>query len=98
LVQVRDVSVHRDLNKDGERIGDKIDVGSGFGINQHSGHDAPVDNIGKASAGCLVGRRHDEHVEFMRLIKTDPRFKKASRGYTYITTVIAGADLKEKIG
>ena len=98
LVQVGIISVHRDLNKDGKRIGDAIDVGSGFAINQHSGHNADANNIGKASAGCLVGRSHDEHKEFMKLVKTDPRFKKALNGYKYISTVIAGDDLKDKIG
>ena len=29
----------------------------------------------------------------MRLIKTDPRFK-ASNGYAYLTTIIAGDDLE----
>jgi hypothetical protein len=98
LVQVSAIAVHRDLNKDGKRAGDKLDVGSGFGINQHSGHNASVNDIGRTSAGCLVGRRHDEHKEFMRLVKTDPRFRKASNGYTYVTTVIAGDDLKREIG
>ena len=98
LVQVGIISVHRDLNKDGKRIGDAIDVGSGFAINQHSGHNADANNIGKASAGCLVGRSHDEHKEFMKIVKTDPRFKKALNGYKYISTVIAGDDLKDKIG
>ena len=98
LVQVGELSVHRDLNKDGKRIGDKIDVGSAFFINQHSGHNAPADNIGHASAGCLVGRSSDEHKEFMKLVKTDPRFKKATNGYKYVSTVIAGDNLKETIG
>jgi peptidoglycan hydrolase-like protein with peptidoglycan-binding domain len=98
LVQVANVAVFRDLNQDGKRTGDKIDVGSAFGINQHSGHNASPDNIGKASAGCLVGRSTDEHKQFMKLIKTDPRFKEASNGYRYMSTVIAGDDLKNKIG
>jgi hypothetical protein len=98
LVQVGELSVHRDLNKDGKRTGDRIDVGSGFAINHHSGHNAPANNIGKHSAGCLVGRSHDEHKEFMKLVKTDPRFKKATNGYKFVSTVIAGDDLKATIG
>jgi hypothetical protein len=97
LVQVADIKVHRDLNKDGKRTGDLIDLGSGFGVNQHSGHNADPDNIGRYSAGCLVGRSHAEHKEFMRLVKTDPRFQ-ASNGYIYITTVIAGDDLERQVG
>lgn len=98
LVQVSTISVHRDLNKDGKRTGDKINVGSGFAINHHSGFNADPNNIGKASAGCLVGRSTDEHKQFMKLVKTDPRFRDASRGYRYVSTVIAGDDLKNKIG
>ena len=98
LVQVANLTVYRDLNKDGKRTGDKLDVGSGFGINQHSGHNADTNNIGKASAGCLVGRSTDEHKLFMKLVKIDPRFKKASNGYRYMSTIIDGGDLKDKVG
>ncbi|HEY0658063.1 MAG TPA: hypothetical protein VGD05_06300, partial [Pyrinomonadaceae bacterium] len=98
LVQVGEISVYRDLNKDGKRTGDTIDVGSGFAINQHSGHNADANNIGKASAGCLVSRSHDEHNEFMELVKTDPRFKKVNNGYKYLSTIIAGDKLKELVG
>jgi hypothetical protein len=97
LVQVAPLSVHRDLNRDGARTGDKIDVGSGFAINQHSGHNADANNIGKASAGCLVGRSDAEHKDFMKLVKTDPRFK-ANNGYRFISTIIAGDELKAQIG
>lgn len=97
LVQVAPLSVHRDLNKDGSRTRDKIDVGSGFAINQHSGHNADANNIGKASAGCLVARSHDDHKQFMKLVKTDPRFMRASNGYKYISTIIAGDDLKNQV-
>ncbi len=97
LVQVDVISVHRDLNKDGKRTGDKIDVGAGFLINQHSGFNAPANNIGQNSAGCLVGRSDDEHKGFMKLVKADPRFVKATKGYKYISTVIAGDSLKEMI-
>jgi hypothetical protein len=92
LVQVDIVRVHRDLNKDFKRDGDAVFEGSNFGINQHMGFDHPEDNIGTASAGCLVGRSKEEHREFMRVIKADPR-RKASQGYKYLTTVIEGSDL-----
>jgi hypothetical protein len=98
LVQVDVITVHRDLNKDFKRTGDKTDVGSGFAINQHKGFNMPVGDIGPASAGCLVGRTNKGHEEFMALVKTDLRFKEASKGYKYITTVIAGDDLKKTVG
>lgn len=97
LVQVADIAVHRDKNKDGFRSGDVIDVGSGFGINQHSGHNQDVNNIGLASAGCLVSQAHNAHKDFMKLIKTDPRYAKASHGYKYMSTIIAGDILARDI-
>jgi len=98
LVQVADITVHRDLNKDFKRTLDKTDVGSGFGINQHKGFNMPVGDIGLASAGCLVGRTNKGHEEFMAKVKTDVRFAKGSNGYKFMTTVIDGADLKTLVG
>jgi len=96
LVQRADITVYRDLNKDFKRIGDKTDVGSSFGINQHSGHNQAVENIGRASAGCLVGRTDKGHKEFMKIIKTDGRYV-ANNGYRFMTTVIGGDDLQNKV-
>lgn len=89
LVQVGNITIHRDKNKDGKRTGDKTFTGDGFGINQHHGHNNPISKVGRTSAGCLVGRSVEEHRQFMALVKTDPRFK-ASRGYVYLTTVLNG--------
>ncbi|MCY7353239.1 MAG: peptidoglycan-binding protein [Cytophagaceae bacterium] len=97
LVQVDTVRVFRDLNQDFKRTGDATDVGSSFGVNQHWGFDFRKEDIGKASAGCLVGRTKDGHREFMKLLKTDPRFT-ASRGYKFMATVIEGADFKATMG
>jgi hypothetical protein len=95
LVQVADVTVHRDLNKDFMRTGDNLDTGSGFGINQHWGYDYSENNIGLAGAGCLVGRRREGHREFMAIIKQDTRYQ-ASKSYKFVTTIIAGDDLVKK--
>ncbi|MFB2832911.1 hypothetical protein [Floridanema evergladense] len=91
LVQVAPVSVYRDKNKDGLRTGDRLDTGL-FGINQHWGFDLPPDNVGTASAGCLVGRTREGHRQFMKLVKTDPRYQK-DRNYVFWTTVIPGDEL-----
>lgn len=97
LVQVDDIRVFRDLNQDFRRTGDAVDIGSSFGVNQHWGFNFPVHDIGKASAGCLVGRTKDGHREFMKLLKTDPRFT-ASQGYKFMATVIDGQDFKATMG
>jgi Putative peptidoglycan binding domain len=89
LVQVKAIKVYRDRNKDGKRTGDPIDEGL-FGINQHWGYD--MREVGKASAGCLVGQSRNEHREFMALIKQDRRYQ-LNREYIFFSTAIAGDDL-----
>jgi len=91
LVQIADISVHRDLNKDFRRDGDKVFTGL-FGINQHWGYDLPIDDIRNASAGCLVGRTKTGHMHFMSLIRQDIRFV-ASNAYRFMTTVMAASSL-----
>jgi hypothetical protein len=68
LIQCGVVRVHRDFNQDGVRVGDAIDVGTHFGINQHSTSNAPG-NVGAWSAGCLVGRHLSTHQRFMQICK-----------------------------
>lgn len=91
LVQVKDITVHRDLNEDFERSGDAVFTGL-FGINQHWGYDLPKEDIGNASAGCLVGRTRAGHRQFMSLVKADPRYG-ANRGFRFMTAVMEAKDL-----
>ena len=91
LVQVAPVKVFRDANKDMIRTGDAIDEGL-FGVNQHWGYDMPPSNIGKASAGCLVGRSRTGHREFMNIVKTDPRYF-ADKNFIFSTIIIPGDKL-----
>jgi hypothetical protein len=91
LRQVRPVTVHRDLDKNYERTGDKTETGI-FYINQHWGYDLPHGNLGNSSAGCLVGRTKAGHREFMALVKEDARHE-ASGGYRFTTTILDGAHL-----
>lgn len=92
LVQRGTITVCRDLNEDFSRIGDKLDIGAGFAINQHWGGDSPVDSIGFWSAGCLVGRTRDGHREFMKIVKQDPDYCN-NDNYMFLTTVIPGDSL-----
>jgi hypothetical protein len=91
LVQVADISVFRDKNKDMIRTGDKLFTGL-FEINQHWGFDTPRNDIKLASAGCLIGRTRAGHREFMKIIKQDKRFM-SSISYTFLTTIIPGNEL-----
>lgn len=91
LEQVGLVRVHRDYNRDMIRTGDAIDEGY-FGINNHHGYDHPYDDIHTASAGCLVGRTREGHREFMRIIKSDPRYI-TNKNYTFSIAIIPGDKL-----
>lgn len=51
-----------------------------------------ADNIGQASAGCLVGRTRSGHRAFMKRVKADPRHA-VSEGYLFLTTILAAAEL-----
>lgn len=86
LVQTAPVTVYRDLNADYERIGDRTHTGL-FGINQHWGYDLPRADIGRASAGCLVGRTKAGHRAFMKLCGEDARYA-ANHGYRFMASVL----------
>jgi hypothetical protein len=91
LLQTVPITVFRDLDMNFKRQGDLPFTGL-FGINQHGGYDQPKDNIGKASAGCLVGRSTEGHKAFMTLVKSDPRYR-VSNGYRFMTAVMDRTDL-----
>jgi hypothetical protein len=91
LVQTGAVRVFRDLNADFKRTGDAVFEGV-FGINQHWGYDLPRSDIGRASAGCLVGRTKTGHRGFMSLCKSDPRYL-SNNGYRFMTGVLPASDL-----
>jgi hypothetical protein len=86
LIQCGELKVYRDFNQDGMRVGDAIDMGSHFGINQHSTSNAP-ENVGAWSAGCLVGRHYSTHQQFMSICK--------GMGNRYFdTTILDASELK----
>jgi Putative peptidoglycan binding domain len=87
LIQCAPIDVYRDSKKDFKREG-RIYTGI-FGVNQHWGYDRPKDDVGTASAGCLVGEKRDGHRAFMAVIKSDPRFR-ANNGYKFMAVVIPG--------
>ena len=90
LVQVAKITIHRDANKDHSRKGDKLFAGL-YGINQHWGFDHAYNNIGAASAGCLVGRSTSEHKSFMTIVKRDRRYK-LNKNYIFYTAILDGSD------
>jgi hypothetical protein len=84
LVQCGDLKLYRDKNEDGSRKGDAIDIGSDFGLNQHTTSNAP-DQVGRWSAGCLVGKYPDTHNDkFMPICR-------AMGLETFDTTLIDGS-------
>jgi hypothetical protein len=91
LVQTAPIRVFRDLDQDFERTGDQMFAGL-FGVNQHWGFDLPKSDIGRASAGCLVGRTKAGHRAFMALCKADPRYR-ANNSYRFLTSVLPAASV-----
>lgn len=87
LVQVANVSVRCDFNKDFMRTGDRITTGL-YGINQHWG----VNNISTASAGCFSSSTRGGHQKFMNLINQNQRYKR-DREFLFTTTIILGDEL-----
>lgn len=84
--------VHRDKNRDGKRTGDNVHLGV-FGINQHSTRPGwRGTTVGTWSEGCLVSINWEEHLKFIALLKTDPRYM-ADNNFLFTTTIIAGDDL-----
>ena len=82
------VNVRRDGNKDFSRKEDELDRGD-FGINIHHGGDSPVNDIGLYSAGCQVIRSTTDFAEFMRIVKSDPRWQ-ANSDYIFKYTLLWG--------
>src|SRR5262249_9955618 len=80
------VRVCRDGNRDYRRDGDARDAGF-FGINQHHGYDLPKDDLGRSSAGCLVGRTIAGHRAFIQLVKSDVRYR-ADHRFVFTATVL----------
>jgi len=92
LVQIpgRAVMVHRDLNKDFIRTGDR--VGPAWGINHHGVLRGVPKFVGRHSAGCPVGLDWEEHLEFIDLTKTDPRYL-ANKSFAYSSWFLPGDQL-----
>jgi len=88
LIQVRPVTVCRDLNMDFIRTGDKLETGL-FGINQHWGYDLPKNDIANGFAGCLGGRTKKGHQEFMKILYTDARYIE-NNDFIFDTIIIPG--------
>jgi hypothetical protein len=90
LVEVGNIKIIRDLNRDGWRNinkGDSEQIDN-FDISQHKGSNKN-NKVNKDSAGCLVGKTPNGHEEFMSVIKQDPRFVK-DKNFKFTTTVIDG--------
>jgi hypothetical protein len=95
LIQDGNVTIHRDINKNGKRdSGDLIQTGN-FGLNQHAADGNSEKRIKGYSAGCLVGWSMEGHQKFMGILKGDARYQ-GNRNYRFTTTVINGDKLAEQ--
>ncbi len=92
LVQYGTILVHRDANRDQKRTGDPISPA--FGINHHGTKlHFKGETVGNWSEGCCVGWNWSEHLEFINLMKTDPRYI-ADKSFKWDFTLIDSAKLK----
>lgn len=92
------VTIARDKDKNFQREGDERTTGW-YGINQHHGGqsdsvDPSLAKIAAHSAGCLVTPRISDHVAFMFLMKTDPRYQ-ANKKFAWRTTVMSYSWLEQ---
>jgi hypothetical protein len=92
LVQSATILVHRDANKDQKRTGDPIHPA--MGINHHSTKlYFKGEKVGNWSEGCLVGWSWREHLDFIALMKSDPRYI-ADKSFKWDFTLIDIMKLK----
>lgn len=84
------VMVHRDLDQNFIRTGDRI--APAYGINHHGVLSGAPKFVGRHSAGCPVGLHWDEHEEFLSLTKEDPRYL-ANKSFHYSSWFIPGNEL-----
>ncbi len=88
LVQCAPMLVHRDRNRDFKRTGDALMPARG--INHHGtrpGYLAKA--VGMFSLGCSVRLHWKEHLEFIELLRTDPRYV-ANPGFRFSATYLDG--------
>lgn len=94
LVQCAPLPVHRDRNFDGKRTGDPM--GWASGLNQHgTSANYAGGPVSKWSAGCLVRQWWPDHLKFIELLKTDPRYISNKR-FVFSSTIIDGDDFLSK--
>jgi len=72
------LTVRRDRDNSMTRTNDPIDSGF-FGINIHHGWNASLSAIGRTSAGCTVIPNAREFLHFMRLVKSEPRYRRNAK-------------------
>lgn len=73
LVQCAEILVYRDANRDMKRTGDPINPA--YGVNHHSTRPGFKGQfVGNFSAGCGVGWNWEQHIEFINIMKQDPRY------------------------
>lgn len=91
LVQVRNLTVCRDLNHDFKRTGDRVESGL-FGINQHgTSPEYRGGPVARYSEGCLVRRWWVDHLAFMALVTEDVRYR-VNKYFVFTSTIIDGDD------
>lgn len=91
LLQARPIRGTRDANNAMDRSGFSA-LWADIGVHHHGGYDYPHDDLGKSSAGCLVGRSMSGHQDFMDFLHADSRFK-LNRNFLFSATVLTAQEV-----
>ena len=87
LVQHGKITGHRDKNRDGKRTGDLV-TDNVVGLNQHGTRPGLKSvRVGEWSYACLVRRMWEDHLAFIELCKSDPRFIVDNK-FKFSTTIV----------
>jgi hypothetical protein len=95
LVQASPIKGTRDPHRTGVRDL-RYPVEGMFGVHHHGGYDLPHDNLGRSSAGCLVGESMEGHELFCSINRQDARFK-ANPAYKFMFCVLDGRLVVNKV-
>lgn len=94
LRQVSPINGTRDPNMTFKRD-PRYPVYGMFGVHHHWGYDLDHEDLGRSSAGCLVGRSTKQHVKFINMLKQDARYV-GNNTYRFMASVLDASFLKNK--
>ena len=87
------VTILRDVNRNGRRDEGDLRVTGMFGINWHRAALLPLKTIQGYSAGCVVTNNINDHLAFMKIVKSHPGYQQ-NRLFRYTVTLLNGQEIQ----